>query len=323
MKKIPVIVLFGPTACGKTALVKHLFSTDASSVFSSLAEIISADSMQVYKGMDIATAKPDSDFLKKIPHHLLNLCLPNQQFSAFSFVEAADKACEKIYYSKKIPVVAGGTSFYIKNFVYGMPFTPESDEVLRKKLQNELKEKGALFMFERLKEVDFATAQKIHINDEYRILRALEVFEQTGKPLSSFSVPQKMREKFDFLLLAIERPRDELYMRINQRVVEMVNEGLQKEFLSLIEMGYTRDDPGMQAIGYREFFMIADKMKCSVKDVDMNYVTQLIQHDSRKYAKKQFLFFKSDKNVNWFSAEDVEGITAKIRDFLIAKNFEL
>ncbi|MBO4729310.1 MAG: tRNA (adenosine(37)-N6)-dimethylallyltransferase MiaA [Spirochaetaceae bacterium] len=313
--KIPVLVLFGPTASGKTALVERLFSADAQSVFAGKAEIISADSMQIYKGMNIGTATPCGDELKKLPHNLINLYNPDEQFGAGVFVSSADEAAKAIYARGKLPVLAGGTAFYIKNFLYGLPVTPESDEDTRRRVKEQMKTLGAEAMHKKLSEVDPVSAARIHVNDEYRIVRALEVYASTGRPLSSFILSETLRGQYDFCVIAIERPRDELYERINRRVEKMMQDGLKQEFDALIDAGYKAEDPGMQAIGYREFFMVASKHNVPPKDAPLDEVTALIQHDSRKYAKRQMTFFKSIGCAKWIAAADTDAFEREVTAF--------
>ena len=313
--KIPVLVLFGATASGKTSLVERLFATDAQSVFAGKAEIISADSMQIYKGMNIGTATPDENELKKLPHNLINLYKPNEQFGAGVFVSLADEAAKSIYLRGKLPVLVGGTAFYIKNFLYGLPITPKSDEKTRQNLKEQMKLYGAKTMYEKLQKIDPPSAERINVNDEYRIVRALEIYVATGKPLSSFNLSESLRESYEFCVLAIEREREELYKRINARVEQMMNNGLKEEFDSLLAQGYSAKDPGMQAIGYREFFIVAQKHNASPENAPLDEVTTLIQHDSRKYAKRQMTFFKSISCAKWINAENIETFEKEITTF--------
>lgn len=283
MKKIPVIVIFAPTATGKTALTEKLFGEGSHSFFKGKAEIISADSMAVYKDMNIGTAKPDADLQKQIPHHMIDLVTPDVQFDVSEFVQKADIACKEINERNKIPVVAGGTGFYIRNFLLGLPETPESDPELRNSLKEELSKCGIDFMYQKLVTLDPVSAEKINKNDAYRILRALEVFYLTGKPRSSFELSQKLREQYDFFTIILEREREELYRRIDIRVDQMFDEGLEDEVNMLIKNGCTKEMPGMQAIGYREFFMDLENTEA---------VKEKIKTDSHKYAKKQYVYMK-------------------------------
>ena len=302
---IPVLVVFGPTASGKTALAQAFFASGsnpvpegAGDVFRGKAEIISADSMQVYRGMDIGTAKPDATFLQSLPHHLLDICDPREQFCAGDFVRLADIACADIHARKKIPVILGGTAFYIKNFLYGLPETPQSDPEIRRHFLERMQNEGASKLLGELALVDPESARRIHIHDEYRIVRALEVFYASGRPLSSFVLPEHYRSGYRFLVLALERPRDELYARIDRRVDEMFASGLEAEFRALVEAGYTKDDPGMQAIGYREFFMT------DPPGSDTSLISAQIKLDSRKYAKRQETFIRSIPSVIHLHADD-------------------
>jgi tRNA dimethylallyltransferase len=309
---LPVLVVFGPTASGKTALAGSLFAETDSSLpqgvdgrFRGKAEIISADSMQVYRGMDIGTAKPSSSFLKTLPHHLIDIRNPDEQFCAGDFVRLADAACRDIAARGKLPVVLGGTAFYIKNFLFGLPETPESDPSLRTEILERMKTDGPEVLMAELREKDPESAARIHPNDEYRIARALEVFYASGRPLASFSLPTEFRRDFRFRAVALERDRAELNARIDARVDEMIESGLEAEFQALARAGYGSDAPGMQAIGYREFFSGGDERT----------VRESIKNDSRKYAKRQETFIKPMAGVIRLPADDIAHFFAIVRDF--------
>ncbi len=302
---IPVVVISAPTACGKTDLAFNLFASSQVTSLSGKAEIISADSMQVYRYMDIGTAKPDKEFLKEIPHHLINLCDPNYQFGVGDFVRHAKDAVFDIYSRGKIPVLMGGTAFYIKNFVYGLPTTPRVDDAIRIKIEERMKSEGAEILWEELKALDPISSEKIHINDEYRIKRALEVCHATGKPRSSFLVPQKTVEGYRFLILNLERSRQELYERVEKRVEIMFEMGLEKEVLDLKEMSFGKEDPGMQAIGYKEFFEHE-----SIVDIKAHIVK-----NTKEYVKRQQTFFKTFAHSELINPEKVSIIEKKIHDF--------
>ncbi len=301
-----IVVICAPTASGKTDLVCNLFSSSAHSQFYEKAEIISADSMQVYKYMDIGTAKPDIHLQKKLPHHLIDICKPNVQFGTGDFVRYAKKAVEDIISRNKIPVIVGGTAFYIKNFVYGLPSTPQCDEGVRLQVEERMKSEGAKKLWDELHSVDAISANRIHINDEYRIKRALEVYMFTGSPLSSFEKADKMVDDYNFLLLCLQRPRQELYDRVEQRVELMFEQGLEKEFNSLISMGYNKDNPGMKAIGYREFF---------TKDTTSE-IKELIIKNTKEYVKRQQTFFKTFKDAHFVPCDNQEMIQKKISEFI-------
>ena len=279
--KIPVIVIFAPTASGKTALTKELFCEQGSH-FLFKAQIISADSQAVYKGMDIGTAKPEPELQKLIPHHLIDIRTPDQQYNVSDFVNDADRFCKQIYSQGDIPVVCGGTGFYIRNFLYGVPKTPVSDEALRNKLKQRIATEGNDVLYKELESIDPQSAKKIHPNDAYRICRALEVYYLTGKTRTSFALEPRLREQYDFTFIVLDPPRELLYERIAQRVDLMLEQGLEQEVKSLQKAGYTKDSPGLKAIGYHEWFEYAS----------MEQVRTAIIHNSRKYAKKQYTYIR-------------------------------
>ncbi len=312
------MVLFGATASGKTSLAGGLFSSDPDiplppgtrGLFRGRSEIVSADSMQVYRGLDIGTAKPDSRFLSFLPHHLIDIADPLDQFGAGTFVSLADEACADIYQRGKIPVLLGGTAFYLKNFIYGLPETPAADRRVRSALQEELKSRGLPALVEELRRCDGESARRIHEHDEYRILRALEVYRATGRPLSSYALPSVPREKYRFLLIALLRDREELYRRIEERVDQMFAAGLAEEFRSLADSGLTADAPGLQAIGYREFFLT------DPPGADLELIRQRIVQDTKLYAKRQEVFFKALNGVALIPAEDAASVESAMERFL-------
>ncbi|MDR0315975.1 MAG: tRNA (adenosine(37)-N6)-dimethylallyltransferase MiaA, partial [Treponema sp.] len=270
---IPVLILFGPTASGKTGILLRLFGS--ASAWSGRAEIVSADSMQVYRGMDIGTAKPSAEEQAQLPHHLIDIRNPDEQFNAGDFVRLADAACADIARRGKLPVISGGTGFYLKNFILGLPEAPPSDSVIRARLREELQEQGAQALMEELARCDPLSAEKIHINDEYRLLRALEVLRLSGKPLSSFqsAASSADRPHYQFLIIGLSRPRDELYRRINLRCAAMFRQGLPDEVRRLYDAGYSPRDPGLRAIGYREFF-VEDILAASGKNSPVYRLSQ-------------------------------------------------
>ena len=306
--KIPVLVIFAPTASGKTALTRELFSPQGSH-FILNAEVISADSQAVYKEMDIGTAKPDKSLCNEIPHHLINLLNPDQQYNVSDFVDEADEACQQIYSRGRLPVICGGTGFYIRNFLYGLAPTPISDEKTRNKLKERIAREGNEALYEELKKIDPESAEKIHPNDAYRICRALEVYYLTGQKRSSFK-PEgqgQLRSKYDFLFIVLEPQREVLYERIRQRVDMMFDAGLENEVRSLIAKGYTKETPGMKAIGYSEWF----------ESNNIEEIREAIKHHSCKYAKKQYTYIRDipGSTVIDFSGseEDFEKITGLIK----------
>ncbi len=278
-RKIPVLVLFAPTATGKTELLFKLFGGNDK------ARVISADSMQVYRGMDIGTAKPTLAEQKILPHYLIDIKNPDEQFSVAEFVERADGLCERFYNEGAIPVVCGGTGFYVRSFLLGLPSTPTGDEAMRAALRAELEERGKAEMWKELLKSDPDSAKKIDPADSYRVLRALEIYRLTGKPRADFAQSPKLREKYDFTTIILERGREELYRRIEERVDKMFEAGLEAEARGLMQK-YGADAPGMQAIGYREFF----EKSASGEPLSTAEIMEKIKRDSKKYAKKQCVF---------------------------------
>jgi len=280
---------------------------------------VSADSMQVYRGMDIGTAKPSAQERERLPHHLIDIRSPSQQFNAGDFVRLADEACLQIAGRGGLPVVSGGTGFYLKNFILGLSQAPPSDMKIRAALKWELVERGAAPLMEELAAADPASAERIHVNDEYRLLRALEVLRCSGRPLSSFETNAKeKRADFRLIVIGLSRPREELYRRINARCAQMFEQGLAGEVRALYEAGFTPNDPGLRAIGYREFFVedpASDKW--SVKwllSQDIEGVRALVAQNSRRYAKRQVVFFSGAcrglPDVNWIEGGRDEAETA-------------
>ena len=308
--KIPVIVIFAPTASGKTALTKELFCEQGSH-FLFKAQIISADSQAVYKGMDIGTAKPEPELCSLIPHHLINIRTPDQQYNVSDFVDDADSLCKQIYSQGDIPVVCGGTGFYIRNFLYGIPKTPVSDQTLRNKLKQRIELEGNSALYKELQTIDPTSAAKIHPNDAYRICRALEVYYLSGKTRTEFAVQPELRSKYNFTFIVLEPPRDILYQRIEQRVNQMIEQGLEQEVQSLIAAGYTKDSPGLKAIGYQEWFEYENK----------DQVRQAIIHHTRKYAKKQYTYIRDIPGSLVIPYKNPAEDIYKVYDLLKNKNY--
>jgi tRNA dimethylallyltransferase len=298
----PVVIIFGPTAVGKTHVID---------ILTHLAiEIINADSKQVYKYMDVGTAKPPPKVLKRIPYHLIDIVEPSYQFNAGDFVKKAEALIPEIYKRQRLPVICGGTAFYIKNFVYGLPESPKGDPRIRKQLKNEYLHRGKAELFKELQSVDPLSAQNIEPNDSYRIIRALEVFRSSGRALSSYTVPHTLRQDYKILLIGLQRKREKLYERIEKRVAWMFEHGLLKEIKILLKKGYHEHDPGLRGIGYREFFEM--QRNCTT----LHDVKEKIKQNSKHYAKRQITFFKSLPGVQWIYADDIDRIKECMNNFL-------
>ena len=305
--KIPVIVFFAPTATGKTALTLELFGSGSLFDFKNKAEILSCDSQAVYKYFDIGTAKPTPEERAAVPYHLVDFADPAIQFGLGEFMEEADRLCGEIWSRKNVPVLCGGTGFYARNFILGAPTTPESDEKIRVHIKEKLAELGKESLYAELKIVDPLSARKININDEYRICRALEVFYTSGKPLSSYALPDVPRSQYEFLTIILYRDKDDLYKRIDLRVEKMFEEGLAEEIEKLKSMGYTKDTPAMKAIGYSEFF---------IDGLSVDQVKEKIKNDSHHYAKKQYTFMRGIPGAVTVDADDKDRVARLVGDFI-------
>ncbi len=297
--KIKTILLFGPTGVGKTDLLDRLFA--------GRGEIISADSMQVYRYMDIGTAKPPEELLRRLPHHLIDLIDPSEQFHTGEFTRRSELLLKEISLRGRIPVLSGGTGFYFRNFLFGMPLTPQCPPEIRAELEKRRDKQGLDSLYTELTGIDPETAGRLAPGDGYRILRALEVFHTGGRPLSDYPPPAEMRQDLDFLILGLNRSRNELYHRIDQRVEMMFSSGLYEEFRSLTDRGYRAGDPGMQGIGYREFFRMMNEPCPS-----LSRVKEAIKQNSRHYAKRQLTFFRKLPGVQWYHPENDEAKIKKV-----------
>ena len=298
----PLVVLFGPTAVGKSAILASLVDDRF--------EVINADSMQVYRSMDIGTAKPAPELLRRLPHHLIDVAEPSHQFNAGEFVKASEALAAQIRQRGRVPLVCGGTAFYITSFLYGLPESPPGDPAARARLRELARVEGSDALARLLREKDPVAADRIPAGDTYRITRALEVLESTGESVYSFRWPRTLRDDFQFLILGLQRDREELYRRIEERVERMFSAGLLGEVKKLLAMGYGASDPGMRGIGYRE--ILSMRSGCET----LAGVRELIKRNSRRYAKRQLTFFRSVHGVRWFHPADAPLMRATIESFL-------
>ncbi len=296
MDSIPVMLLFGQTAIGKTGGLYNLFSSFSPlSLLSGCAEIVGADSVQVYADAKVCTASPTDSVLSSLKHHLVACKTPFEEFSVSDFVNEADKLVSSIYKRHMLPVIAGGTGFFIKNFIYGLPSTPTAKTETRQLLQQRLENEGIASLYAELKRIDMKTAARLNINDEYRILRALEVFYDSGKVLSSFPLSDEPRSLYDFLPIYLTKNRSSIYQKIETRIDEMQSE-LKSEFLSIYHLCRDRgitpnleNVPLFRAIGFREFFEIDSQ---APENVSLCDVIPLMKRNTKRYAKRQETFFK-------------------------------
>jgi tRNA dimethylallyltransferase len=268
--------------------------------------------MQVYRGMDIGTAKPPRSVRERIPHHLVDIVEPCEQYNAGRFVKEAEELAAAILGRGRVPVVSGGTAFYLTSLLYGLPDAPPVDPVTRRNLRGRWEREGQAAMHALLSERDPDAAARIQPNDRYRTLRALEVHESTGRSLFSFRWPRTVRRDMAFLLLGLVRPRADLYARIERRVAEMFAAGLLDEVEALLAGGCAPADPGLRGIGYRQILAMRDGCET------LPLVQERIAADTRRYAKRQLTFFRAVPGVTWIDAGETGGVVERMETFAAA-----
>jgi tRNA dimethylallyltransferase len=304
--KPKIIIICGPTALGKTSLAIYVAGT-----FN--GEIVGADSMQIYRYMDIGTAKPTADEQSRVAHHMIDFIDPDEHFDARRFVEMADEKIMKLYIRGVIPFVVGGTGLYIKALVNGLFKAGPPDIHVRERLQEQARIYGADSLHQRLRRYDPDTAERIHPNDSYRIIRALEVYELTGKPITAFQREHGFKDnRFRALKIGLNIDREVLYDRINHRVDAMMDSGFLDEVKRLLEMGYSENLKSMQSIGYRHLVDFI-KGRCSWDET-----LQTLKRDTRRYAKRQLTWFKADPEIVWKEPGQLREIRQLIKKFLQA-----
>ncbi len=303
-KRPKVVVLAGPTASGKTSL-----AVDLALEFG--GEIVNADSMQVYRGMDIGTAKARQEEQRGVPHHLLSVADPDEPVNAATFRAMAMTAVQEIHGREKACFVVGGTGLYIKGLVGGLFKCPPSDPALRQSLMEEASRSGVLSLYQRLERMDPAGAASIHPNDLVRVTRAIEIAALTGRrPSEIRDAHGFVDENLEALKLCLHRPRAELYERIDARCDLMVEEGLLKETAALLERGYPPHLKSLQAIGYRHM------AKVLRGEWSLVQATQALKRDTRRYAKRQMTWFRGDPKYIWVEAGERDHIFQTVSGFL-------
>ncbi len=284
---VRILAVVGPTAAGKTEIGITLAKETN-------GEVISVDSMQIYRGMDIGTAKPSPEMLSAVPHHLINILNPDQVYNAGMFAEDADRVIGELHRSGKTPVLVGGTGLYFRALINGIIDVPEISEEIRSRVRSLVSEQGVLECYRQLNELDPKSAELLHPNDVSRVSRALEVFWETGSSIKDFQEDHKFRQqRYDVYYVGVHWPREILYERINNRVHIMVEQGLIAETKDLLEMGYDENLPSMNSIGYKQSVAF---LKGDISEEEM---IADIQQKSRHYAKKQLTWYKKDTNVHW------------------------
>ncbi len=309
MSKKKLIVLTGPTAVGKTKLSIAL----AKAVNGA---IISADSMQVYRYMDIGSAKITPKEMDGVKHYLVDCLLPQDEegFNVSRFQILAKKAMEEIYAEGKVPILVGGTGFYIQSVVYDIDFTEnDEDKSYRDLLEQLANEKGAEYLHEMLRAVDPSAAEEIHFNNVKRVIRALEFFHQTGTPISKHNQTERAKESpYDLSYFVLNDDREKLYQRIDMRVDEMIENGLVEEVKQLLQMGCKRDMVSMQGLGYKE---IIDYLQ---GDISLEEAIYIIKRDTRHFAKRQLTWFRREKDVQWIHKSEFAS-EEKILEYMLEK----
>jgi tRNA dimethylallyltransferase len=297
-----VIVITGPTCSGKSYLSLQ------TAIFLK-SEIISADSRQIYKKLNIGTAKPSQAELNKVKHHLINILNPNEVYNASSFSIDAERVITKLLSEEKTPIIAGGTGLYIKALIDGIAESADKDEEIREQLLEKKKQFGNEYLYEELNKVDPVSASKMLSQNWKRIIRALEVFYITGKPIWEHHNSQKQKSKFNFYQVGLLWDRKELYNNINNRVDYMIRDGLVEEVKEIINERYDKSLNSLNTVGYKEIISYLSG------DISLDRSIELIKRNTRHYAKRQMTWFNADKRINWYqisSKKDLDELAIQL-----------
>jgi tRNA dimethylallyltransferase len=307
--KEKLFILMGPTAVGKTSVSIELAERLN-------GEIISADSMQIYKYMDIGTAKISKEEMKGIPHYLLDMIYPDESFTVSNYKESASKYITKLNDKNILPIVVGGTGLYINSLVYNLNFAQvASNDDIRRKLESARIERGNNYLHNLLKDIDKNSADRISINDTKRIIRALEIYEITGKTMTEYNKNFRLpNEDYDLVMICLNMNREKLYQRINYRVDLMIQSGLIDEVKYILDKGYDKNLVSLQGIGYKEIIMYLEN-KCSLDEA-----IEKIKQGSRNYAKRQLTWFRRDNRIRWIDVDcfdDVDDLSDTIQEIVV------
>lgn len=305
-KKLPLVILTGPTAVGKTELSVELAKKIG-------GEIISADSMQVYRGMDIGSAKVTETEMQGIPHYLIDEFDPSEEFHVVKFQEYAKRYIQEICKRGKIPILVGGTGFYIQAILYDIDFTENGeDHSYREMLQEIAETKGVKALHEMLREVDPASADAIHANNVKRVIRALEFYRETGQRISEHNEEERQKESpYGFVYFVLNDDREHIYQRIDLRVDKMLQAGLVDEVKRLQQQGCTRDMVSMQGLGYKE---ILDYLTGALSYEE---AVRILKRDTRHFAKRQLTWFRRERDVTWVNKKELQYDNEKILSFML------
>lgn len=307
-RKKPIIILTGPTGVGKTQLSIQLAKEIG-------GEIISADSMQVYRHMNIGSAKIKESQMEGIPHHLIDILEPNVAFNVVMFKQLALKAMEEIYEKNHIPILVGGTGFYIQSVLYDIDFTDNGENVqIRQQLYDIVRTHGDIYLHNLLQEVDPEAAEVIHYKNTKKVIRALEYFKLTGEKISHHNKVQRQHESpYEAFYFVLTDKRERLYENINQRVDDMLKEGLVEEVVALKQMGCEKELVSMQGLGYKEILQYLEGT------ITLEDAVMLIKRDTRHFAKRQLTWFRREKDVIWVDKQQVGNDTTALLSFLLSK----
>ena len=312
MQKNKVIVICGPTASGKTALSIELAKQIS-------GEIVSCDSMQIYKDMDIGTAKPTPDEMQGIKHYLIGHVSPEERYSVADYKADAKKAIKEIIEKGKMPIVVGGTGLYLDSLIYEIEYQDiQLDEEYRKQLEEEVEEKGLEELYKRAKQIDEKAIEKISPNDKKRILRILEIYHATGKTKTEQEIESRKKEvEYDYKVYALDWDRQKLYDRINKRVDMMMEQGLIEEVKQILDKYHTFPT-AMQGLGYKE---VVEYLEGKLTKEEM---VEKIKMETRRYAKRQLTWFRKNKQTIWLNAEDTiqNNVDTILKDVLEVKNLD-
>lgn len=303
-EKPAIVVVCGPTGIGKTTTAITIAEAEH-------GEIIGADSMQIYRHMDIGTAKPTAAEQARVTHHMVDVVDPDDEFDAAKFSKLASRVISDLAGRGVLPVVAGGTGLYIKALTRGLFESHAGDPEIRARLRAAANEKGVAALFRELEKVDPQIAAQIHPNDTYRVLRALEVYATSGRPMSQLQAEHAFAdEKYRCLKIGLTMDREKLYERINRRVVAMIAQGLEAEVRHLLDSGYAPALKAMQSLGYRHMAAYISGQ------TDWDVMLETLKRDTRRYAKRQLTWFRADRDMHWFQPGDTERILGVVRRFL-------
>ncbi len=299
-----LIIISGPTCTGKSSLsIKFAKQIGG--------EVISADSIQVYKGLDIGSAKITTKEMQGVKHHLIDVLAPNEDFNVYIFKEMAKVALEEIYANDHIPIIVGGTGFYIQSILYDIDFSKEDNSKVRYELERELKEKGSVFLYNILKEIDPKSCEKIHPNNTKRVIRAIEYYRLNNKPISEHNEEERLKKSvFDANYFVLTDERDKLYERINNRVDTMLEQGLVNEVKGLLDAGLDVNSNSLQGIGYKEI------VEHLTSDVSLEEATYNIKKNTRHFAKRQLTWFRRERDVNWIDISKYDYDNERILSYM-------